>query len=1107
MKIIHIADLHFRKDKYFECEKSFNNLFGFVTNNNVDCVLISGDIWDGPIQNSASYCYPGFLNLMFALADKCPIFMIYGTPTHDIPGSLEVFSHHENITILPPMNARIYKNVLFLGIPEINKKWFFAKDNTRPEDLLNKMFIELRQIRESYSDKRCVVLYHGQLSGAKLDNNNIIGSNAMTPSVDHFKMLNADYIAMGDIHRPQLFTEINAYYSGSIYPNNWGESHDCGFNLIKFDNWDMKINRYSFGHPVQKKVKILHTQTPILSSLFDFKKKKINLEVISEQDKKIIKSEYEEILKKYGAHPDSIVTLNIKPVETVRTEEIKEAHTIYDKCQVWAKNSDIEIPAGVKDKIDSFDQKLYQKSYILKTNIRIDKLKLRGSIGIKKGQGKDEIEIDFSKYDPGLIALIGENGSGKTTIIENMHPWPQLITRDGKLQKHFYLKDSWRELHFTDTKKKIQYKSLLMIDASIETGKVQYFLYYRDLNNLRFDDRYEWNPVDEITGRKDAYLQKISKLFGSIDLYLKSVFSSQKAGKNNPSLSAATKGQKKELFAELTGISYIQSYADTAKEEVRKLQNEITFLSGIISNQPELESSIIEKEKSIEKGKDLIKTKEKEYDDNKKSYDEVTSEYDSMKEEFVKFRNVKEQIVKESNLLNQNDSSIHDLKHLISDHDILGKKISEYNVLKSSKGIIESELRKKNETNLSIVKKYNDELLRYSSKIQSHENRISEQVRQLQGIEHEIITLRCNLKKITETCPTCNQPWPELEKMQAMQKNKEIELKIEEKQKELDKEIEFLRIFKIEKNAEQRPKKQKLENTKEIITELNEIESKLSLYDINDLIEKFEISRHAADKITFFNDENNKIISRMRELEALPCLEFNEKKFLMLKTEQEYFKTNVKMIRDQLIRYDARFEELQKQLSEEQEKLKKLKKIKVELSEKETEKTDYEFIQKACGKDGIQALELDAIGPTIAHEANRFLQEIYNSPFRIKFETTRISGTGSKTKQIEDFNIIVVNSQDGTEQDLSTLSGGEEVQVNNSIYEAFGIVRSNMWGCKFLTTFHDEADGALDQDAKIKYLQMRELAHKIQNRNHTILITHNKGIQDMIQQKIDLTRS
>ena len=54
---------------------------------------------------------------------------------------------------------------------------------------------------------------------------------------------------------------------------------------------------------------------------------------------------------------------------------------------------------------------------------KILRLKLKNFVGIHKGLGLHEIEIDFSKTDHRLILLLGGNGKGKTTIQSTLHPF------------------------------------------------------------------------------------------------------------------------------------------------------------------------------------------------------------------------------------------------------------------------------------------------------------------------------------------------------------------------------------------------------------------------------------------------------------------------------------------------------------------------------------------------------------------------------------------------------------------------------------------------------------------------------------------------------------
>lgn len=51
-------------------------------------------------------------------------------------------------------------------------------------------------------------------------------------------------------------------------------------------------------------------------------------------------------------------------------------------------------------------------------------LTLKGFRGIRDGLGRDVIELDFERLagDAQLVAIVGRNGRGKTTLMDNMTP-------------------------------------------------------------------------------------------------------------------------------------------------------------------------------------------------------------------------------------------------------------------------------------------------------------------------------------------------------------------------------------------------------------------------------------------------------------------------------------------------------------------------------------------------------------------------------------------------------------------------------------------------------------------------------------------------------------
>lgn len=87
--------------------------------------------------------------------------------------------------------------------------------------------------------------------------------------------------------------------------------------------------------------------------------------------------------------------------------------------------------------------------------LRITYLKLVNFIGILHGTGKHEIEIDFERDIRGvpmnnnkIVMLLGENGSGKTTILSQLHPFKRSF--DDRKTVTIPGKDGLKEIHIVD---------------------------------------------------------------------------------------------------------------------------------------------------------------------------------------------------------------------------------------------------------------------------------------------------------------------------------------------------------------------------------------------------------------------------------------------------------------------------------------------------------------------------------------------------------------------------------------------------------------------------------------------------------------------------------
>ena len=649
MKIAHISDLHGCKEHLEDYKTSMSEFNAYVTRDVPDLIAISGDTYDASMLNTESSGFDIVNGEIQKAANIAPVVMVEGTPSHDVDGSLDVFKRMESrygITVLQPgkpyflarhavedcigviddVGGLDIPSLLILGIPEPRKKYLLAngtagKDETEEavRNAMHQLCFQLAAIRAQYKDLPCLVVYHGDVAGTTLQNNETVErGTGIAITIDELADIGADYYALGHIHKPQQVGTLPAYYAGSIYAKNFGEAHKPGWNLVEIEKafstklpqptgkmiahdpaktFRTYLTRIDFSH-----LQLFH-ETVTLEKFDNTNwpskiKGKIAWVTIKDKPEALIdlNPEYmanEVLVKYYGALPGSKVNLEKIAIETVRAAEIAEASTPEKKLEVWGENSCVGITEGMRAKLKTLEDNAARSVVTASGSWELVSTRVRGFIGIKKGIKRDEIFVDFDSFDDGLIALIGSNGKGKTTFFENCHPYSQLLTRKGKLQGHCFLRDSLREVIYRNPSNGHERRFLIQIDGANKSGTVKGYVF--DRSNASSD----WQPLPGVDGNMKDYDKAVENFCGPIELFLRTAFTTQKSSKNFPDLTEATEGEKKALFTNLAGIDYLQVFADGAKVEGDKIaasvhdtEVRISTIEGGISNKTDIEQDI-----------------------------------------------------------------------------------------------------------------------------------------------------------------------------------------------------------------------------------------------------------------------------------------------------------------------------------------------------------------------------------------------------------------------------------------------------------------------------------------------------------------------------------
>ncbi|MFH2076127.1 MAG: hypothetical protein ABIJ57_12410, partial [Pseudomonadota bacterium] len=142
----------------------------------------------------------------------------------------------------------------------------------------------------------------------------------------------------------------------------------------------------------------------------------------------------------------------------------------------------------------------------------------------------------------------------------------------------------------------------------------------------------------------------------------------------------------------------------------------------------------------------------------------------------------------------------------------------------------------------------------------------------------------------------------------------------------------------------------------------------------------------------------------------------------------------------------------------------------------------WKYLQIACGKNGLQALEIDGAAPLISARANELLFLGYGPQFSVRIDTQDNEGR-------EDLDIKVI-SEHG-EDSLKMKSGGESVWLLHPIRLAMTLLSKEKGGGNWDFAAFDEITGALDsKGASDSFMRMYRPFMEIGQLRQIFYVTH-----------------
>jgi len=400
LRFLHTADWHLDGDnkKMLKAKISLNQIIEYCTNNKVNAIIHSGDIWERKQSYSQKSGVPFGVEYLRVMAKHVDfIFITKGNNSHDEAGSVSllhqlepnIYAYEYPVVLAVEDNGNVYDllremepltNPQYITslVPYPTKASFISENSidNNNADFIEKfegVFDLISEVTQPYTCPK-LLAFHGNVVGSRLSTGQTLVSQDIMVAPKTLQKAKHDYYALGHIHLRQEVAP-NMVYSGSIYNKNWGETEQKSFEVIEFDNWTDCEGELE-GRMKTEQVK-LNSARPMVTVEASFcpdiqnpdfvfdedfnDEKYANAEVrfrcaVKENDRKLITEEKIQAIKKtFG--DDVKIEWNVIPDDREsRSEAIMNAKTLLEEVEEYAKVIEYELPDSVKEKVLSLQE-------------------------------------------------------------------------------------------------------------------------------------------------------------------------------------------------------------------------------------------------------------------------------------------------------------------------------------------------------------------------------------------------------------------------------------------------------------------------------------------------------------------------------------------------------------------------------------------------------------------------------------------------------------------------------------------------------------------------------------------------------------------------------
>ena len=160
-------------------------------------------------------------------------------------------------------------------------------------------------------------------------------------------------------------------------------------------------------------------------------------------------------------------------------------------------------------------------------------------------------------------------------------------------------------------------------------------------------------------------------------------------------------------------------------------------------------------------------------------------------------------------------------------------------------------------------------------------------------------------------------------------------------------------------------------------------------------------------------------------------------------------------------------------------------------------------MERAFGKDGVQALLIEQALPEMETQANQILDQLSEGNMSVHFSTLRDYKDKNRDDKRETLDIIINDS--GISREYEMYSGGEAFRIDFAIRLALSKVLAQRAGAKLQTLVIDEGFGSQDSSGRQRLIEAINIVKP--DFEKILVITHMDELKDAFPTRIEVEKT